>query len=81
MKSLIAIPTYNEFGNITNLIESIISETVNFDILFIDDSSSDGTLELINKYKNLTTYLSIKRNQKKITTFNPIYNLIYNSII
>ena len=37
MKTIIAIPTYNEFGNINNLIESISSETVNLDILFIDD--------------------------------------------
>ena len=58
MKSLIAIPTYNEFGNITNLIESITSETVNFDILFIDDNSSDGTLELIKKHMKKNSNLN-----------------------
>ena len=51
MKTLIAIPTYNEFGNIDNLINSILIEVDNADILFIDDNSTDGTLELINVHK------------------------------
>jgi dolichol-phosphate mannosyltransferase len=70
MKSLIAIPTYNEFGNITNLIESIISETVNFDILFIDDSSSDGTLELINKHMKINNNIKLILNNKKMGVGN-----------
>ena len=51
MKTLIAIPTYNEFGNIDNLINSILIEVDNADILFIDDNSTDGTLDLINVHK------------------------------
>ena len=70
MKSLIAIPTYNEFGNITNLMESITSETVNFDILFIDDNSSDGTLELIYKHMKINNIVKLILNDKKMGVGN-----------
>ena len=66
MKTLIAIPTYNEFGNINNLIESITSENANLDILFIDDNSSDGTLELINKHMKENNNIKLILNNKKM---------------
>ena len=51
MRVLIAIPTYNECSNVIPLIESILNEKLGADILFIDDNSSDGTLDLIKKKK------------------------------
>ena len=48
MRLLVAIPTYNECANITPLIDAIFKENLNNDLLFIDDNSSDGTLNLIN---------------------------------
>tara|TARA_Y100000389_G_scaffold193421_1_gene222174 strand:+ start:144 stop:839 length:696 start_codon:yes stop_codon:yes gene_type:complete len=66
MKILIAIPTYNEFGNINNLIESITSETTNLDILFIDDNSSDGTLQLINNHIKKNNNIKLILNNKKM---------------
>jgi len=66
MKTIIAIPTYNEFGNINNLIESISSETVNLDILFIDDNSLDGTLELIKKHMKENSNIKLILNNNKM---------------
>jgi dolichol-phosphate mannosyltransferase len=66
MKTIIAIPTYNEFGNINNLIESIASETADLDILFIDDNSSDGTLELIKKHIMVNNKIKLILNMKKM---------------
>lgn len=42
-KTLVFIPTYNEFGNSSKLIQSFIELPIKFDVLFIDDNSTDGT--------------------------------------
>ena len=65
MKILIGIPTYNEFGNIDSLIKKIISEISYVDILFIDDNSNDGTLDIIyNHIKNNNNIKLILNNNK-----------------
>jgi len=46
-KVLVVIPTFNESGNISRLADEILLKS-SFDILFVDDGSSDGTLEEIN---------------------------------
>ena len=51
MKTLIAIPTYNEFGNINLLLDSIFKENINLDILFVDDNSQDETQKAIKDYQ------------------------------
>lgn len=43
MKALVVIPTYNELGNLSPLIESILEHDEGFDTLVIDDGSPDGT--------------------------------------
>ncbi len=50
MKTLIIIPTYNEKDNIKNLIDKIFLTLKNvndWEILFVDDNSKDGTKEII----------------------------------
>lgn len=46
MQTLIIIPTYNEIDNLEKLTQSITSILPQTDILFIDDSSPDGTGKL-----------------------------------
>ena len=52
-KILIIIPTYNEKNNIINLtneIKNVLNKTnLSYKILFVDDNSKDGTIEIINK--------------------------------
>jgi dolichol-phosphate mannosyltransferase len=48
MNNLVIIPTYNEAGNIYELMNTILS-TTNYDILIVDDGSLDGTLDLVEK--------------------------------
>lgn len=43
MKTLIVIPTYNERGNIEQLIDDILRHAPEVDLLIIDDNSPDGT--------------------------------------
>lgn len=49
MKNLVVIPTYNERENILPLIEAIFQSTPQVDILVVDDSSPDGTAQLIEE--------------------------------
>ncbi|EIA10237.1 glycosyltransferase family 2 protein [Flavobacterium frigoris] len=61
---LISIVTvvYNDVTNIENTIESVINQTYsNIDYITIDGGSSDGTVDIINKYKHkIATIISGK---------------------
>jgi len=68
-KISIVIPTYNEAGNIQNLIDAVenIAEKSNFNVkmIIVDDNSLDGTAEIVekvgSKYGNIAT---IRRPKK-----------------
>ena len=47
MKKLVIIPTYNEKENIRDIISAIFSLEQDFHILVVDDSSPDGTAEIV----------------------------------
>jgi len=49
MKTLIIIPTYNEYENLQPLLGSIFSYAPHTDILIVDDNSPDGTGELADQ--------------------------------
>lgn len=48
-RTLVMIPTYNERRNVGPLLEQILQQGDDFDILFIDDNSPDGTGELLDE--------------------------------
>ncbi len=50
-KSIILIPTLNEKENLKDLIPGIFGLMPDISVLIVDDSSSDGTEELINSFK------------------------------
>ena len=64
--SVVIIPTYNEIGNIENILKKIEKLEINFDIIIIGDNSPDGTANLINeiikskKIKNNITLINRK---------------------
>ncbi|MFT5791897.1 MAG: dolichol-phosphate mannosyltransferase [Candidatus Azotimanducaceae bacterium] len=47
--TLVIIPTYNEKENIELIIRAVFSQKKAFDILIVDDSSPDGTSEIVQK--------------------------------
>ena len=49
----IVIPTYNDEKFIETCIDSVLAQTFkNFEVLVIDDCSTDNTLEILKKYKD-----------------------------
>ena len=57
-KTLILLPTLNEFYHIPKLYKKISNLKLNNHYLFVDDGSTDGTWEIIEKIKN--------KNKKKV---------------
>jgi dolichol-phosphate mannosyltransferase len=49
LRTLIVIPTYNERGNIEQLITQILATAPDVDVLIIDDNSPDGTGHLADE--------------------------------
>ena len=64
MKKLVIIPTYNEKENIEAIISTVIGLDEDFHILIVDDSSPDGTAEIVKKLQVLhphQLHLSIRK--------------------
>ena len=66
MKILAISPTYNESENISKHIENIFSLDIKIDLLVIDDSSPDGTSEIVKekRIQNKGLYL-LERSSKQ----------------
>ena len=47
MEKIVIIPTYNEKENITGILHAIFHLNEGFDVLVIDDSSPDGTAQIV----------------------------------
>ena len=47
MRRLIIIPTYNEKENIAKMVRRVMALSLGFDLLIVDDSSPDGTAQLV----------------------------------
>ncbi|WP_226581120.1 glycosyltransferase family 2 protein [Halobacillus litoralis] len=65
-KKLFTIVTvvYNDVGNIEKTIESVLAQkNKNYEYILIDGKSTDGTLDILDKYKkNFDVYISEKDN-------------------
>lgn len=66
MKKLVIIPTYNEKENISAIIRAVMALEQEFHVLVVDDSSPDGTAEIVRTLqKDFPEYLhlSVRKNK------------------
>ena len=49
MRALVILPTYNEAGTITEVIERTLTSTADLEILVVDDASPDGTGQIADR--------------------------------
>jgi dolichol-phosphate mannosyltransferase len=63
--TLVIIPTYNEKENIEAIIRAVFSQEKIFDVLVVDDSSPDGTSQIVNKLKSEFSNLFIEIRKEK----------------
>ncbi|MEO5602652.1 MAG: polyprenol monophosphomannose synthase [Cyclobacteriaceae bacterium] len=52
-KAVVIIPTYKERENIQSIIDAVFALPVNFDVLIVDDSSPDGTSEIVEELQKV----------------------------
>lgn len=65
MKTLIVTPTYNERKNIRELVSTLFELNPDFNILVVDDSSPDGTAEIVKELQADCANLHLlSRNEK-----------------
>ena len=65
MKKLIVTPTYNERKNIRELVSTLFELNPDFHILVVDDSSPDGTAEVVEKLQvDCANLHLLSRNEK-----------------
>lgn len=65
MRTVVVIPTYNERRTITAIIDAVLMEAPGVDVLVVDDSSPDGTAELVLGHREHGRHVHlVSRTQK-----------------
>ena len=74
-RNLIIIPTYQESENISDLIEAIFRLALPFEILIVDDNSSDGTAQIVKKKQEIyPRNLTLNGTTKEIGSGYSLHN-------
>ena len=64
-KTSIVLCTYNEANYIENTIKELETNIKNLEIVIVDDSSTDGTVEILKKLNNKNNYKIIFRQKSR----------------
>jgi len=73
----ISMPAFNSERYIAEAIESVLAQTyTNFELIIVDDGSTDGTREIINRYQDARIIkIFSEKNQGLIATRNKIASI------
>jgi dolichol-phosphate mannosyltransferase len=66
MRSVVIIPTYNEFDNLEPLVRELLANDLGIDVLVIDDNSPDGTGELAERLAAETNRIQVLHRAGKL---------------
>ena len=66
LKTLIIIPTYNEYENLPLLLQNIFSFAPETDVLVVDDNSPDGTGELADQLSLQNKHIQVLHRAGKL---------------
>lgn len=69
----VVVAARNESLHLRDALESILSQTgVSFEVIFVDDNSTDNTFEIAHSFTNLSSNIHVYRNksQGKCSAFN-----------
>ena len=73
INSSVIIANYNNAKYLTDCLNSILNQSYNnVEIIFIDDSSTDNSLEIFEKYKHQIKRVKKKTPKTGILSFNQI---------
>ncbi len=64
-RTLVIVPTYNEFENIGALILHLTEQRDNVDILVVDDNSPDGTADIVRRFTDHDPRVHLLSRAKK----------------
>jgi len=63
----ICIPTYNGARYLKHCLDSALAQTfADFELLVIDDCSTDSTLDLVRQYAGSDPRISVRRNERNL---------------
>ncbi len=64
-RAIVIVPTYNEVENVPPLVKAIFQNQPDIHILFVDDSSPDGTAEVIKRLMKNNPQIHLLQRAKK----------------
>lgn len=65
MKTLVVLPTYNEARNIGGILERVLGHGI-FDVLLVDDNSTDGTRDIVRGFMDRHSNVSMLERPGKL---------------
>jgi dolichol-phosphate mannosyltransferase len=65
-RALVIVPTYNEADNVRELVPSILSQGPEFEVLIVDDNSTDGTGKIIDEMRETEPRLHVLHRPGKL---------------
>jgi len=65
-RAMIVLPTYNEFSNLTPLLDAILAASDRIDVVVVDDNSPDGTGAVADAYSHATSRVHVVHRRTKL---------------
>jgi dolichol-phosphate mannosyltransferase len=65
-RALVVIPTYNEAENVRNLLPEILKTKADLEVLVVDDSSPDGTADVVRNLSEAEPRIHLLQRQEKM---------------